>query len=328
MKFNSKWLGLGLLALGSLPLTAEPILQYPNKYDAQLLQSLKGELHGQPGNPASQVTTLPIHFADPKSLSDAIHAVFPTVLVAPDLRQRAISVCADGLMLQKIKKMVTSLDQPVPQIRVEVRILEVSTSFLEQHKELFSQILNGVSFHYDSTTGQILTATETDALISHLLDSSEVKILARPTILTLDGNKASIMVGEEEPYLTQIVHETFTSQEVHQADSGITFDILPKVVSKNQILADVNTEIAGIKEWKSLNGESFPVISRRKTTTKVYLKPGETLVIAGLYSEQSKNTHGGVPWLKDLPWIGGLFSHSEKELSKSDVLFFLTPHIE
>lgn len=317
-----------VLAL-SVALQAQPILQYPNKYDAQLIQTLKtGVGQNTMGNAVGQMTVYPLHFADPKAVAEAVHALYPTLPVVPDLRTRTLMVVADPMVKVTLKKLMPILDRPMSQIRIEVKVIEVSTGYLAQHKALFSKILSGVSLHYEARTGQVLPTLETDALLSELLDNSEVKILAKPTILTLDGNKASISVGEQEPYITQIVHETYTVQELHQVDSGIVVDVLPKVVSANQILAEVNTEISGIKDWKILAGEPFPVVSRRKTNTKVYLKPGETLVIAGLYEERLKTIDGGVPILKDLPGVGGFFAHQSKELAKSDILFFITPHIQ
>jgi type II secretory pathway component GspD/PulD (secretin) len=83
-------------------------------------------------------------------------------------------------------------------------------------------------------------------------------------------------------------------------------------------------------EFKTLGGESFngiPVIDSRQYQGEVRLKDGEWAVVAGMLTTIDSETLTGIPWLSDLPWIGGLFSHHENTRARSETLVVLKPHL-
>ncbi len=297
--------------------------QRTSTYANTLRQDL---LYASAVSPAKSIATVRLSYADPRSLCDQIKLLFPTALVSPDPRTQSIVVVTDAQTLPKIKRLITQLDKSVPQLRFEVQVLEVSSLFLLQNKAIFSDILSNIQLSLDLTAGQIVSPTQIGMAMSHLLTSGNARILAKPTILTTDGTKATIKVGDRLPYITQILHEKFTSQEVHFAETGILLEILPRVTTKNQIFTEIVTELNAIKLWKRIGDNEYPIMSNRKTTTKVYLIPGQTLVLAGLYDEQTKQSTSGPPLLIDLPIIGDLFRYKRYETYNTDILIFITPY--
>jgi type IV pilus assembly protein PilQ len=70
-----------------------------------------------------------------------------------------------------------------------------------------------------------------------------------------------------------------------------------------------------------------PVINTQNAQTNVVVSDGETVVIAGLTSNESVQSEEGIPVLKDIPLLGNLFKRTKKQLEKQDLIVFVTPHI-
>jgi len=279
------------------------------------------------GKVSTQLTTIKLNYAEPEILAKSIKSLFPEATVVEDSRRRAISFSAPSLQVKKIKSLIETLDLPVAQVSMEVQILEVNSQYLEQNKALLSQLLRGVILSYEPKNGE-LDLNPVSSHMQHMMESGNAKLLAKPTIVTLDGSKASIKVGDKLPFITYIIHEKFISEEVHNAETGIELEILPKIVSKDQVLTEISANITGVKQWKITGSGEYPILSNRNTQTKVYLKKGETLVIAGLYDEEVKIRKSGIPFVMDIPVLGALFTSSYKDTQHTDVLFFITPKWE
>ena len=73
--------------------------------------------------------------------------------------------------------------------------------------------------------------------------------------------------------------------------------------------------------------EAQPVINEQSATTNVVVSNGETVVIAGLTSNETRKVDEGIPFLKDIPLLGNLFKRSEKNVEKKDLIIFVTPHV-
>jgi type II secretory pathway component GspD/PulD (secretin) len=320
---NLSRLVLMSVLIGSIVLAQGAPFQRTSNYANMLKQDL---LYASSMTPAKSIATIMLHYADPKSVADQIKLIFPTAQVASDPRIHAIIVVTDASTLTKIRRMITQLDRPVSQLRFEVQVLEVSSLYLLQNKALFSDILSNIQLGLDQNTGHIISPTQIGIAMSHLLASGNARILAKPTILTTDGTKATIKVGDRTPYITQILYERYTTQEVHFAETGITLEILPRVATRNNIYTDIMAEMNAVKLWKKIGDSEYPIMSNRKTTTKVYLSPGQTLVLAGLYDEQTKQVTAGPPVLKDIPIIGDLFRYKSYETYNTDILIFITPY--
>jgi type II secretory pathway component GspD/PulD (secretin) len=106
-------------------------------------------------------------------------------------------------------------------------------------------------------------------------------------------------------------------------ESGIKLTVTPHVAGDNRILLELNPE----NNSYSYDDKGQVVISKQEANTKVVVADGETVVIGGLTKNDEIEAETGIPILKDIPILGYLFKHVRKEITKKDLIIFVTPRI-
>jgi type IV pilus secretin PilQ/predicted competence protein len=172
------------------------------------------------------------------------------------------------------------------------------------------------------TTELVVSAFNRDmqAKISNILSDSRSEILASPQISTLDHTEAQIFMGDQIS-IRQI--DNSGNSAIQMVESGIKLTVTPHVAGDNRILLELHPENNGYSYTE--NGQL--VISKQEAQTKVVVSDGETVVIGGLTKNDDIETETGIPILKDIPILGYLFKHTRKEVSKKDLIIFVTPRI-
>jgi type IV pilus assembly protein PilQ len=99
--------------------------------------------------------------------------------------------------------------------------------------------------------------------------------------------------------------------------------VTPHVTGEGRIMLDLQPK----KKSYTLTAKEQPIISEQSAQTNVVVNDGETVVIAGLTSNEVQNTESGIPFLKDIPLIGYVFKRSQKSRSNKDLIIFVTPHV-
>ncbi|MDR0516217.1 MAG: hypothetical protein LBH25_04150 [Fibromonadaceae bacterium] len=158
------------------------------------------------------------------------------------------------------------------------------------------------------------------AAVDNLLSDSRSEILASPQISTLDHTKATIFMGDE---ISVRVMDESGQTAYKMVESGIKLTVTPHVAGDNRILLELSPE----NNSYGYDDKSQVVISKQQANTKVVVADGETVVIGGLTKNDEVETEAGIPFLKDIPVLGYLFKHSRKEITKKDLIIFVTPRI-
>ena len=157
------------------------------------------------------------------------------------------------------------------------------------------------------------------------MSNGEAKILARPNVLTLNGNKAQIFIGDDIPVVTEKTDSSGkTTSTVEYKKAGILLEYIPQINSQNEITAAVHVEVATpilVAEMKNYR------ITSRMTKTSIRIKDGDTLVIGGLISSVEAGGKNKVPFLGDLPILGKLFQSVSKSKDETEVVIFLKAKI-
>ena len=112
---------------------------------------------------------------------------------------------------------------------------------------------------------------------------------------------------------------------MEKIDAGIILDITPRISESGEINVTINQ--AEVSHVEARGDLGLPIVNKRSVNTAVRVKDGETIVIGGLMQKKKSETKKKIPFLGDVPYIGGMFrstSHNEEE---SEVLIMITPHI-
>jgi pilus assembly protein CpaC len=151
------------------------------------------------------------------------------------------------------------------------------------------------------------------------------KILAQPHLLANSGEEAKFLSGGEIPIViaqalnTSIVFKQF----------GTSVEFVPTVVGRNDIELLVKPEVSepDFAHGVQLFGFSVPAFVTRRAETLVQMKDNQTLIIAGLILHEKKTQIQKVPYLGDMPYVGGLFRNTAYSNSETDLVMSVTPQI-
>jgi len=187
-----------------------------------------------------------------------------------------------------------------------------------------------------------LTGSTFEAILSALEEDSNTKTLSSPNILTLDGQEASMLIGEKFPIVkTEVSTETSQitggSLDYYQ-DIGIQLNVVPQIsgIGEDFISMIIHPAVTSSSETvdiTSVEGSvettlvSYPRIVSREVETQVIVKDGETIAIGGLYKDVISEATIGVPILSKLPFIGYLFRRDTKDIERIDLVIFITAKI-
>ena len=191
---------------------------------------------------------------------------------------------------------------------------------------LVAGVLTGGSFKYNGVSypnvGELLNALET---------YSDVRTLSTPEILATDGVKAKITIGEDVPFITgqsQTVGGNVMTM-IQRQNVGIALELTPHILSHNRVRLDVKQTVSALTNASQVIGTIAvgPTTTKRSAKTNLTIASGQTVVIGGLISKETSVNDQGVPLLSDIPIVGYLFSNTNHEKKRDDLLIFLTPYV-
>lgn len=138
------------------------------------------------------------------------------------------------------------------------------------------------------------------ALLNALKSESGFNLLSTPTLLTLDNAEASILVGQEVPFVTGSVTQNNTNpyQTIERKEVGIKLRIKPQINIDNTVRLDIVQEVSSIADS---TGASDVITNKREIKTKVMVEDNGLVVLGGLIGDEAKNSDQRVPWLGDIP---------------------------
>lgn len=240
--------------------------------------------------------------------------------------------------INKAKEFLAKVDVQQPQILIEAKVVDIRNefakdlgiewewsrvSFNERHVNDVGQEPPVVLGHFQRSPMEII------ATINALVDDGKAKVLANPNVLALDGKPASIFIGDEIKYVVSVqVTTTGVNVTTETARVGVQLHVVSRVSSDGYITMDLHPEASVIKSFLKTPADLLlPEISRRFIDSTVRVKDGETIVIGGLITEEDRERMTGIPFLSDLPIIGGLFKNKHNEKIRSEIMMFITPKI-
>jgi len=147
-----------------------------------------------------------------------------------------------------------------------------------------------------------------------LIQEGKARILSRPRISCQSGKEAQLLVGGEKPILTTTVASTTGAQgtQVEYKEFGIKLKIKPVVMEDRSIKLGLNVEVSDVGDAVTLGTTAQPTalaypLTKRTTSTELFLKDGQAMAIGGLIKQKSEEDLRKFPWLADVPVLGAFF---------------------
>ncbi len=260
------------------------------------------------------------------SRSGGSGGIVHTAFIYAEPRLNAVIVRALKEDMPMFEKLINMLDIPTKQIEIEVTILDISTSFLEELGfEWQQRYLTSGSSEVPSPFTTILTKGIDEFLvrIRALEEEGNVRIVSKPAVLTLDNQEA--IIDSSETFYVRLVGER--DVDLVPVTVASVLKVMPRVVSKkneNHIYLGIVIE-DGKMENSAVDG--IPGTSKTMISSQAIVKEGESLLLGGHYYEYSSELRHQIPILGDLPLIGFLFSRNTTNKTKMTRLFTITPRI-
>ena len=305
-----------------------------------------------------QIRTFYLSTAKAKNMANLLRTILETKRVYVNEPLNAVVIRDQPAKLQLAQQVILANDRRDSEVELSFEILEVSRneeervglSFAKQvglgffpgtAPSTFSTTVQ--NFKYQDLTGlgpdSYLFTFPSSILLEFFKTESNAKTLASPKIRVLNGQKASINVGDKEPILLSTTssfpgvgnqlatQSTVTSIEFK--DTGIKLDVEPTIHLTGEITIKLKVEVTRIGEQVTL--QDSPRITQfrfgtRIAETTLNLRDGETVILAGLIAEEDRKTRDSIPGLDDIPVIENLFGKQTRKIT-TEVIIAITPRI-
>jgi len=182
-----------------------------------------------------------------------------------------------------------------------------------------SSELSGGQLKITALTLKGLSGTVT---LDALIQDEKAHLLASPSVATLNGKEARIVIGQKYPYKEKTQSTTGTTETTKFVDVGTLLRVTPWVSPDGWITMNVHPEVSSAEA-----AADGPLITTREADATVRVRDGETIVIGGLIKRQDDRTKGRIPLLGHIPIIGWLFSKAKTDLTSTELVVFITPRI-
>ncbi len=163
-------------------------------------------------------------------------------------------------------------------------------------------------------------------LVNALKGKSGFNLLSTPTLLTLDNAEASILVGQEVPFVTGSVTQNNANpyQTIERKEVGVKLRIKPQINIDNSVRLDIVQEVSSIADTRSA---SDVITNKREIKTKVMVEDNGLVILGGLISDELSTSNQRVPLLGDIPYLGRLFRSDATRNTKQNLMVFIRPRI-
>ncbi len=175
--------------------------------------------------------------------------------------------------------------------------------------------------------GKIADGFSFATLISALASDSESNILSTPSLLTLDNQEASILVGQEIPVITgSTASSTNTNpfQTIERQEVGTKLLLTPQINDGDAVQLSIEQEVSSLSP---ATNAADVITNKRTIKTTVLVNDGATIVLGGLIDDQVNEQTAKVPLLGDIPLLGRLFRADTSSMAKRNLMVFIRPTI-
>ncbi|MFZ5579542.1 MAG: type II secretion system secretin GspD [Pseudomonadota bacterium] len=281
-------------------------------------------------------------------------------VVIADEATNALVITAPPTVMRELESIISQLDIRRAQVLVEAIIAEVSDDF---SRKLGMQIaayspsgrgvvgastFNGLLSAIASASSNPIAAvgslgdglnmglgdfngrgTDFGVIISALAGDANNNILSTPSLLTLDNQEASIVVGKNVPIVTGSYATTGSTttttpfQTVNREDIGVKLKVKPSISPEGSVRMELEQEVSSIDA--AAKSDAGLITNKRNVKTAVLAQDGDVVVLGGLMDESVNDQESKVPGLGDIPVLGELFKYRNTSRAKRNLMIFIRP---
>lgn len=287
--------------------------------------------------------------------------------IIADETQNAVVVNAPNELMIEIEDAIKQLDSRRAQVLIQAAIVEISgddakqlgvqwalgnansgygsISFNNSGVSIGSLAAAYASSNYSSAASAIAgalfglgdysedkngNAKFYGAILQALNETTSANLLSMPSILTLDNEEASILVGQNVPFVTGSyttgTDSTNPFQTINRQDVGINLNVIPHIGQDGTVRLEISQEVSSVVPGTTNNANGL-ITNKSLINTTILAEDQQTIALGGLMRENSTTSNQKVPGVGDIPLVGRLFRSDGTSTEKSNLIIFLQPTV-
>ncbi|KJV06488.1 hypothetical protein VZ94_10910 [Methylocucumis oryzae] len=267
--------------------------------------------------------------------------------ITPDEINNSLIVVASAADYKTVHGVINEIDIMPLQVHIDASILAVN---LGDNLEFglnwkFDDSLGGNytgvgilgSLALDSATSGftylIRKSRDVQAMLKALSEQKDISVLSSPSLMVLNNQEARIQVGDQVPVRTAQSTNTsgdstnpIQTSSIEMRETGVMLKVTPRVNASGVVIMEIEQSVDTPSKTKTSTIDS-PTILKRSINSSVVVDSEETVVLGGLISEEVEDSRTGIPWLMDLPWVGELFSSTQRSKTRNELVVLITPRV-
>lgn len=283
------------------------------------------------------------------------------VRISPDVTNNSLLIYSNQENYRIIQRTLEQLDRPQLQVAIDATIAEVSLNdqlnygvqfFLQSRNLSINNIptannnnnnnnnnTSGAGGALTNTLSQVLpgfnflagSQANPQLILDALNTVTSVKVLSTPSIVVVDNQPASLVVGDQIPITTQSAVSVLTPgapivNNIAYENTGVILHIIPRINANGNVMLKIEQEISNVAN--NANATSLtPTVSQRLVKSSIVVASGQTVLLAGLISDTQNRSQSGIPGLAQIPGLGILFSQTTKSAQRDELIIFIRPQI-
>lgn len=287
-----------------------------------------------PGNNQPVRMNYRLQYLRPNVVEPLLENMFAShVSYVVDETTRTVVFSGPQVAVEAAIDLLEQIDKPQKQVVLMTSVLEITQADMTrlgiQHRDVTGEapdgptvsLLNDIVQIFASPVRIMGTLFEIQTELDALSENQRAKVLATPSLAALNGQTASIFLGDNVPIRREAAEGAV---EVDWVEVGIHMIYTPWINDNNEVTLDLEAHVESISSW--VEGR-FPNIVSRDITTTIRAQSGQPIVIGGLFTRNELETMSKIPILGDLPFLGPLFRTKRTDLNESEIVMIIVPYV-
>jgi general secretion pathway protein D len=262
------------------------------------------------------------------------------IRITPDIVNNSILVYASQDTQRIVQQTLRQIDRPLMQVAIDATVAEVTLNdtltygvqyFLQKNNfglvsSIGSAALTSVLPGFNLVLGP---SSMPNVVLDALHSVTDVKVLSNPSLVVLDNQTATLQVGDQVPIstgtATVLTANNTVVSTIDYRNTGIILRVVPRVSANGNVIIDVEQESSSVTPGSA--GSLTPTISDRRVKSSISVASGQTVLLAGLISDENDRTRQGIPVLDKIPGIGDLFTQQSGTKVRTELIIFIRPTV-
>jgi general secretion pathway protein D len=250
-------------------------------------------------------------------------------------KELGVQFLATGSEDQSVPFLATSYPNSAPNLLALTGALTIressddSSETVDNLRRAAISSLLGASGIVAGVGGQQSDGSLLGVILNAVARDQDSNVLSTPSVMTLDNETATILVGQQIPITTG---ESLSSNNenpfrtIQREDVGVKLKVRPQISDNGAIRLQISQEVSSIF-GQIINDSTDLITNRRAIDTVVQVDAGQVIVLGGLIQDDVSRTDNGVPGLRKIPLAGRLFRSEGKSRRRTNLMVFLRPTV-